>query len=117
MSINTSSLRSVPRVVHKYDGTNWSVWQKDMTEVLSHLGVLDSIVRNNPRPESASEDNLTAILECYHKDRLAIHAIRMSISTCVLPFINCPNEQTALELWNRLKDFPTTREFQKAIVF
>ena len=41
----------------------------------------------------------------------------MNISMCVLPFILFPNKQTALELWNSLKDFPTTREFQKAIVF
>ena len=103
--------------MHKYDGTNWSVWQEDITEVLSHHGGLYLIVNRSPRPESASKDNSTEIPEWYYKKRLAIHAIRMTISTSVLPVIFFPNEQTALELWNRLKDFPTTREFQKAIVF
>ena len=42
--------------MHKYDGTTLSVWLKDMTEVLSHLGVLDSIVRKSLRPKSASAD-------------------------------------------------------------
>ena len=39
------------------------------------------------------------------------------MSGSVLPFIFFPSRGTALELWDRLKDFPTTREFQKAIVF
>ena len=48
-----SSLAKVPRVAHKYDGTNWSVWHRDMTEVLSHVGVLDLVVNRSPRPEPA----------------------------------------------------------------
>ena len=77
-------------MVHKYDGTNWSVWQKDMTEVLSHLGILDLIVKKSPGPELASEDNATEIPAWYYKDRLAIYAIRMNISTSVLPLIFFP---------------------------
>ena len=45
-----SSLGYVPCVVHKYDGTNWSVWQEDMTEVLSYVGVVDLIVKKSPGP-------------------------------------------------------------------
>ena len=58
-----SGLGYVPRVVHKFDGTNWSVWHKDMTEILSHVGVLDLIVKRSPRPEPASEDNAYDLLE------------------------------------------------------
>ena len=65
-----SSLGYVPRVVHKYDGTNWSVWQKDITEVLPYVGVVDLIVKKSPRPEPASEDNVDELLEWYRKDRL-----------------------------------------------
>ena len=86
-------------------------------EVLSYAGVVDLIVKKSPRPESASEDNADELLKWYSKDRLALRAIRLNISGSVLPFIFFPSRDTALELWDRLKDFPTTREFQKAIVF
>ena len=69
--------------MHKYDGTNWSVWHRDMTEVLSHVGVLDLVVNKSPRPEPASEDNADELLEWYRKDRLALRAIRLNISTTV----------------------------------
>ena len=92
-----SSLGYVPRVVHKYDGTNWSVWQKDMTEVLSYVGVVDLIVKKSPRPEPASEDNADELLLWYNKDRLAVRAIRLNISGSVLPFIFFPSKST---LWN-----------------
>ena len=85
-----SRLIDVPRVVHKYDGTNWSVWHRDMTEVLSHVGVLDLIVKRSPRPEPASEDNADDLLELYRKDRLALRAIRLNISGSVLPFTFFP---------------------------
>ena len=88
-----------------------------MTEVLSHVGVLDLIVKRSPRPEAASEDNADDRLEWYRKDILALRAIRLNISGSVLPFIFFPIKYTALEMWDRLKDFPTAREFQKAIVF
>ena len=68
-------------------------------------------------PEPASEDNADELLRWYNKYRLAICAIRLNISGSVLPFIVFPSKSTALELWDRLKDFPTTREFQKATVF
>ena len=104
-------------MVHKYDGTNWSVWHRDMTEVLSYVGVLDLVVNRSPRPEPASEDNADELLEWYRKDRLALRAIRLNISNSVLPFVFVPSHCTALGLWEKLKEFPTTREFQKAIVF
>ena len=104
-------------MVHKYDGTNWSVWHRDMTEVVSHVGVIDLVVNRSPRPEPASEDNADELLESYRKDRLALRAIRLNISNSVLPFVFVPSNCTALGLWEKLKKFPTTREFQKAVVF
>ena len=86
----TSSSAEVPRGVHKYDGTNWSVWHRDMTEVLSHVGVLDLVV-NRSRPEPGSEDNADELLEWYCKDRLALRAIRLNISNNVLPFVFIPS--------------------------
>ena len=58
-----SSLGYVPCVVHKYDGTNWSVWQKDRIEVLSYVGVVDLIVKKSPRPEPASKDDADEMLQ------------------------------------------------------
>ena len=57
------------------------------------------------------------LLEWYRKDRLALRAIRLNISNSVLPFVFVPSNCTALGLWEKLKEFPATREFQKAIVF
>ena len=88
-----------------------------MAEVLSYIGVVDFIVKKSSRPEPASEGNSDELLLWYNKDRLAIRAIRLNISWSILPFIFFPSKNTALELWDRLKDFPTTREFQKSIVF
>ena len=88
-----------------------------MTEVLSHVGVLYLVVDRCPRREPASEDSADEVLEGYGKDRLALRAILLNISNSLLLFVFIPSNCSAPVLSEKLKEFPTTREFQKAIVF